>query len=163
MLWNRGFGCSGWLLVGMFWFGTCEVHGDLCPLCLTTQVSITVVQNLSFGHHFPLKCLKIAVGAGYLSTLCRQWHFSANKPKYLFVPPPFSFPQHVTELGELAGMFQNYDEFSWKSKMQPWQTLKVLESSQKAPCHAQLPPTQPRAWKLIHQSQFHSNNIFSSI
>ena len=24
----------------MFWFGTCEVHGDLCPLCLTTQVSI---------------------------------------------------------------------------------------------------------------------------
>ena len=40
MLWNRGFGCSGWLLVGMFWFGTCEVHGDLCPLCLTTQVSI---------------------------------------------------------------------------------------------------------------------------
>ena len=41
MLWNRGFGCSGRLLVGMFWFGTCEVHGDLCPLCLTTQVSIT--------------------------------------------------------------------------------------------------------------------------
>ena len=40
MLWNRGFGCSGRLLVGMFWFGTCEVHGDLCPLCLTTQVSI---------------------------------------------------------------------------------------------------------------------------
>ena len=42
MLWNRGFGCSGRLLVGMFWFGTCEVHGDLCPLCLTTQVSIII-------------------------------------------------------------------------------------------------------------------------
>ena len=48
MLWNRGFGCSGRLLVGMFWFGTCEVHGDLCPLCLTTQVSI-IDFSIDFG------------------------------------------------------------------------------------------------------------------
>ena len=53
MLWNRGFGCSGRLLVGMFWFGTCEVHGDLCPLCLTTQVSIIMIRtNLRSGPNF---------------------------------------------------------------------------------------------------------------
>ena len=67
------------------------------------------------------------IGAGYLSALwCRPWLLSRLPlDPSINLHPPFPFTQHATELGEFAGMFQNYDEFSWKSKEQkPWSAWK---------------------------------------
>ena len=53
--------------------------------------------------------------------------FRSLSPSTLTPITPFP-SEHLAEAAEFAGMFQNYDEFSWKSKQfQEHEALKCLK------------------------------------
>ena len=71
------------------------------------------------------------------------------------------FPSHNMQLNwvNLQGCSKTMMSFLGKVRSR---SLEVLESSQKAPCHAQLPPIQPRAWKLSLLLKTKLNSINNS-